>query len=120
MSPSFAIRRIDVPAERPIWPPRPGCNSTLWTTVPVGIFASDMQFPTAISASSPDITVMPTVRRFGREDVALLAVGVVEQGDVGRAVGVVLDRGDAGRDTVLASLEVDLAVQALGSAAAVA
>src|SRR6185436_195734 len=35
-------------------------------------------------------------------------------------VGVVLDRGHAGGHTVLAPLEVDLAVQALGAAAAVA
>src|SRR5436309_16056834 len=54
------------------------------------------------------------------EDVALLAVGVVEQRDVGGAVGVVLDRGDLGRDPVLRALEVDDAVPALGPAAAVA
>jgi hypothetical protein len=56
----------------------------------------------------------------GREDVGLLAVDVVQQRDVCRAVGVVLDRGDLRRHAVLAALEVDLAVQALGAAAAVA
>src|SRR4051812_43404694 len=55
-----------------------------------------------------------------RQDVALLAVGVVQQRDVGGAVGVVLDRRDLGRHAVLAALEVDAAVQALGPAAAVA
>src|SRR3954447_3489110 len=56
----------------------------------------------------------------GRQDIALLAVGVVQQRDVGRAVRVVLDRGDLGRHAVLAALEVDLAVTALGAAAAMA
>src|SRR4051794_19052164 len=54
------------------------------------------------------------------DDVALDAVGVMQQRDVRRAVGVVLDRGDLGGDVVLAALEVDAAVQALGPAAAVA
>src|SRR5438067_2012033 len=56
----------------------------------------------------------------GRENVALLAVEVVQQGDVGGAVGVVLDRRHLRRDAVLAPLEVDAAVGALGAAAAVA
>src|SRR5919201_977462 len=43
----------------------------------------------------------------GRDDVALLAVGVVEQRDVGGAVGVVLDRGHAGGHAVLVAAEVD-------------
>src|SRR3954453_14637687 len=51
------------------------------------------------------------------EDVGLLAVDVVQQRDVRRTVGVVLDRGDLRRNAVLAALEVDLAVQALGPAA---
>src|SRR4051794_11872814 len=54
------------------------------------------------------------------QDVALLAVGVVEQRDARGAVGVVLDRGDAGGNPVLGALEVDLAVATLGSAAAMA
>src|SRR3954447_12651425 len=55
-----------------------------------------------------------------RKDVALFAVGVVQQRDVGRAVRVVLDGRDLGRDAVLAPLEVDLAVAPLGAAATVA
>src|SRR5829696_491096 len=54
-----------------------------------------------------------------REDVGLRAVGVVQQRDVRGAVGVVLDGGHAGGDPVLAALEVDDPVQALGAAAAV-
>src|SRR3954451_14739797 len=62
----------------------------------------------------------PDAQAVRREDVALLAVDVVQQRDVRRAVRVVLDRGDLRRHAVLAALEVDLAVQPLGAAAAVA
>ena len=51
-----------------------------------------------------------------RDDVGLGAVGVVEQRDPGRPVGVVLDRGDLRRDAVLLALEVDDAVLALVAA----
>src|SRR6185437_7024822 len=56
----------------------------------------------------------------GREDVALLAVGVVQERDPGRPVGVVLDRVHLRRHAVLEPLEVDQAVAALVAAAAVA
>src|SRR5436190_2386660 len=56
----------------------------------------------------------------GGQDVGLLAVDVVQQRDVGRPVGVVLDRRDAGGHAVLGALEVDLAIQPLGATAAVA
>src|SRR5829696_1201189 len=54
------------------------------------------------------------------QDVALDAVDVVQQRDVGRPVGVVLDRGDLRRHSVAGPLEVDPPVQALGAAATVA
>src|ERR671936_3047534 len=56
----------------------------------------------------------------GREDVRLRAVGVVQERDPGRSVGVVFDRGDLRRDAVLDALEVDHAVAALVPAALVA
>src|SRR4051812_43456426 len=55
----------------------------------------------------------------GGEDVALLAVRVVKERDVGGAVRVVLDRGDLRRHAVLAALEVDLAVATFGTATSV-
>ena len=55
-----------------------------------------------------------------REDVALLAVGVVQQGDARAAVRVVLDVRDLGRHAVLVPLEVDHAVALLRAAALVA
>src|SRR6266542_4873446 len=59
------------------------------------------------------------VEPVGGEDVALLAVQVVEQGDAGGAVGVVLDRRDLGRHAVLVAAEVDDPVAALVATAAV-
>src|SRR5690606_20635543 len=57
----------------------------------------------------------------GRQDVALLAVHVVQQRDVGGAVGDVLDVRDLGRDAVLVqATEVDDAVGTLVPAATVA
>ena len=61
--------------------------------------------------------VVPTSRPFGREDVALLAVRVVEQGDARGAVRIVLDRGDLRRNAALVALEVDVAVLLLVTAA---
>ena len=54
----------------------------------------------------------------GREDVALVAVDVVEERDARRAVGVVLDGRDQRGDADLVALPVDDAVALLVSAAA--
>src|SRR5579871_538260 len=54
-----------------------------------------------------------------RQDVALLAVVVVEQADAGIAVGVVFDRGDGRGHAVLIALEIDDAVALLVPATAV-
>ena len=63
--PSLATSWIDVPAERPSCPPRPGDSSTQWTVVPVGITRSGSALPGWMSAFSPDTTVAPTRRRAG-------------------------------------------------------
>src|SRR5579883_529655 len=54
-----------------------------------------------------------------RDDVALLAILVEQQGDARGAVRIVLDGGHARRDAVFVALEVDDAVHALVPAAAV-
>src|SRR5262249_38616733 len=54
----------------------------------------------------------------GRQDVALLAVRVVEQRDARRAVRIVLDGRDLGRHADLVALEVDDPVAPLVAAAA--
>src|SRR5439155_182247 len=54
----------------------------------------------------------------GRQDVALLAVGVEEQRDARRAVRIVLDLGDLGRHADLVAPKIDHAVAALVAAAA--
>ena len=52
-----------------------------------------------------------------RQDVALLTISVVKEGDIGRPVRVVLDRHNLGRHTGLLTAQVDLAVAALVAAA---
>src|SRR4051794_11355318 len=64
--------------------------------------------------------VRADVEALGRQDVGLLAVGVVQQGDAAGAVRVVLDGRDLGGDAVLDALEVDDAVLALVPATTVA
>src|SRR5690606_38332047 len=59
------------------------------------------------------------LQALGGEDVALLAVEVVQKGDAAGAVRVVLDRGDLGRHAVLGALEVDEPVLLLVATAAV-
>src|SRR5260370_23795442 len=44
------------------------------------------------------------------QDVALVAIGIVQKRDVGAAVGVVLNRFDLGRHAVFIATEVDFAV----------
>src|SRR6478672_10751311 len=56
----------------------------------------------------------------GRQDVALLAVGIVQQRDPAGSVGVVLDRVHLGGHAVLLALEVDDPVAPLVAAALVA
>ena len=54
------------------------------------------------------------------EDVSLLAIRVLDEGDAGGAVRIVLDADDRGGDVALGALEVDLAVLLLVAAADVA
>ena len=79
---------------------------------------SGRALPTRMSASGPLTTFEPTFSPTGHHDVALLAVGVVQQRDARRAVGIVFDGGDGRRNTGFVPLEVDDAQLALVSAAA--
>src|SRR5439155_9446831 len=73
----------------------------------------------------PDLGAVPALEQVADphprrcQDVTLLAVAVVEQGDAGVAIGVVLDRSHLRRDAVLVAVEVDDAVLLLVAAAAV-
>ena len=60
MSPSLDMSWIAVPALRPILAPPPGRNSTLWTTVPVGMLRSGRALPGRMSAPEPDSSMSPT------------------------------------------------------------
>ena len=120
IEPSLAISWTLVPAERAILAPAPGFSSIAWITVPTGMLRSGSALPGRISASGPDISVSPCLHALRREDVALLAVGVVQQRDARAPVRVVLDVRDLGGHAVLVPLEVDHAVAVLVPAAVVA
>src|SRR5580704_1012018 len=47
---------------------------------------------------------------FRREDVSLLTVDIVQQGDPSRTVGIVFNEGDAGGNPVLFAVEIDDAI----------
>src|SRR5215204_5600692 len=65
---SFATSWTPEPALRASCPPLPGFSSTLWTSVPVGIFCSGSAFPGLMSAPGPDSTVAPTCSRARSEE----------------------------------------------------
>src|SRR3989454_844895 len=73
--------------------------------------------PEALPAHAPGLADLQAVRR---DDVALLAVAVVQQGQPRRAIRVVLDRRHARRDAELVAPEVHVAQHPLRPAAPVA
>ena len=92
-----------------------------WMTVPTGMLRSGRLLPGLMSAPGRSRSRSPCLQPVRRDDVALLAVGVVQQRDPRGAVGVVLDVRDLGRHAVLVvATEVDDAVGALVAAALVA
>ena len=60
---------------------------------------------------------LSNLQTFGLKNVALLPVGVGEESDPRRAVGIVLDTEDGGRNAGLVALEIDNAQLALVAAA---
>ena len=54
-----------MPAERTIWPPRPGLISTLWIRVPTGMAEMGSALPGLMSAVALEMTVSPTFRPRG-------------------------------------------------------
>ena len=69
------------------------------------------------SAFGPFINRRANLQAVGGEDVALLAVRVLNQGDEAGAIGIVFDRIDLRGHAVLVSLEIDNAIQLLVAAA---
>src|ERR1700722_12525975 len=55
----------------------------------------------------PRLDLVALLESFGRQDVALLAISVMQQRDIGRAIGIVLERRDHRRDAVVIALEID-------------
>ena len=76
-------------------------------------------FPGRMSAASPVETVAPTSQPHGMQDVALVAVRVVQESDVGAAIRVVLDRGNRSGDAFFVATEIDHTILLLVAAAAV-
>ena len=66
--------------------------------------------PGLMSAPAPDTDGVANIQASGSDDVALLAVLVLDQRDVSGTVGIVLQGENGGGDTGLVSLEVDDAV----------
>ena len=91
----------------------------LWIVVPVGMVSSGRALPGLMSALGTRLDRVADLETLRRDDVALLAVGVVQQRDARRAVRVVLDVRHPGRHAVLVALEVDHPVAALVAAALV-
>ena len=118
--PSLATSCTLAPAERAILAPPPGRSSIACTTVPTGMLRSGRALPGLMSALGPFSIAVALLEQSRREDVALLAVGVVQQRDPRGAVRVVLDVRDLGRHAVLVvPTEVDHPVGALVAAALV-
>ena len=87
-----AARRV--PAARTSCAPLPGFISMRARPCRAGSFASGSALPGGNSARPGPTSPVAHRETGGRQDVALLAVAIVEQRDVRRAVRVVLDRGD--------------------------
>src|SRR5579864_625695 len=67
----------------------------------------------------PAHNLLPHLQPFWLNDVALLAIGIRQQRDARRAVGIVLNGRYCGRNPSLVALEIDDAQLALVSAATV-
>ena len=102
------------------WRRRRAAARSRGSTVPTGMLRSGRLLPGLMSAPGRTRRVSPCLQPGRRDDVALLAVGVVQQRDARGAVRVVLDVRDLGRHAVLVvATEVDDAVGALVAAALV-
>ena len=71
------------------------------------MFFSGSALPIRMSASGPDDHRAADFQTDRREDVALLAVGIVQQRDTRRAVRIVFDRRDLRRNAGFVALEID-------------
>ncbi len=87
---------------------------------PTGMYLSLSELPGLMSAWALETSSSPTAIFCGADDVALLAISVVQQRDVRRTVRIILDRGDLGGHARLVTLEVDDAVAALVTTTVVA
>ena len=105
------------PADRASLAPPPGRSSTAWTVVPDRDVAQRQVVARLDVGALAGFNLAALTKTFRSDDVSLLTIGEVQQGDTGGAVRVVLDVRDLGRHTVLVvALEVDQPVRLLVSA----
>jgi len=63
---------------------------------------------------------LPHLQPMWRQDIPLLPIRIMEQGDEGRPIRIILDRGHARRDAELVPLEINDAIEALMPSTAMA
>ena len=121
MSPSLAISWMPAPAERPSWPPRPGWSSTLWTS------GADRHVGQRQRVADRDVGA--GARLHGHPDPQAVRGEDVAPSRRRRSAAARCTPSGSGRTRSrrpwparrpCGALEVDLAVQPLGAAAAVA
>src|SRR5205085_10903316 len=64
----------------------------------------------------PGHHLLPDLQTVRVNDVALLAIDVIQKSDVGGTIGIVFDRSDHRRNARLVALEIDQPVRLLGAA----
>ena len=117
---SFAISWADAPALRTICPPRPDQQLDVVDHRTGGHVAQRQGVADADLSVRTSLDHVVDLQAHRRQDVPLLAVSVEDQRDASRALGVVLNRGDAAGHAQLVALEVDDADAAPRAAATVA
>ena len=90
-APSRATSCAEQPALRAICAPLPGFNSMQWTTLPSGMLRSGSVLPGSIGAVAPRHQLVARVDATRRDDVAALAIAILQQRDVRGAVRVVFE-----------------------------
>ena len=116
---SRATSCADVPALRANCAPLPGLSSMQCMTLPNGKLRRGIALPTLIGADDPERTVAPAFRPSGAMMYPPLPVLILDEGDVRRAIRVVLQSLNRCRYVVFRSFEVYFPVVLLMSTTSV-
>ena len=118
MSPSLLSNCAEPPAARTTCAPLPGCSSRLCNCVPGGMNRIGHGVSRQNVRAFAGLHRHPHFEANRMQDVALLAVGIVQQRQTRRTVRIILDGRDARRNSLLLAPEIDRAVLLLVPAAA--